>query len=449
MRDAGGHGGSSHAETNVPLIVVGQKCAEKIKESYKQIDIAPTVAVLSALPIPASSIGALIPELLIDLTMEQQLYAFHYNAKRLMDKLILVDGTDQIGNTEIYKQFTEAKIQHEAFILSTDAKLNAVNVAAFKRAKMLYVSASKAMSEQLAKSHLNDDSSINHLDCTYIGLAVIFIVSVIFIDHYIISSCIHIFIFFSQSFQSLLNIFLSQSSPMHKKTIPLKWLAAVAVITFGGHLALIGDINYYIQSLMFTAICSLISFIIMLFVQNVHISSIEQQFFRVAFTCPPLCRFFVFGIIFHSISYGSSSFIEEEHQTWYYLTNTAFIALYLLETRSSLQPTKDGKIKNKSSLRRRQLQWFCLFAAHLIARRLNQTGDKWLMQPDIGDWLTMDEHRLWNSLFVFASLCCLFVNCVDFGSILTNVLTLTACTLIYYFRTIGGFVYFGDIKKSE
>lgn len=172
MRDGGGHGGSSYAETNVPLIVVGQKCAESIRESYQQIDIASTLAVLSAVPIPASSIGALIPELLADLSMGQQLYAFHYNGKRLMDKLISAEGLDRIGNTEIHEQFQAAKAQHEAFIQNTDEKLNAVNVAAFKRAKLLYITTAKAMSEQLARSYINyNDFSIA------IGLAVLFIVS--------------------------------------------------------------------------------------------------------------------------------------------------------------------------------------------------------------------------------------------------------------------------------
>lgn len=169
MRDSGGHGGSSYSETNVPFIVVGQKCAENIRESYQQIDIAPTVAVLSAVPIPASSIGALIPELLADLSMSHQLYAFHYNGKRLMDKLV---SADRIGNTEIHEQFEAAKAAYEVFMQGTDEKLNAVNVAAFKRAKMLYITTAKAMSEQLARSYINyNDFSIT------IGLVVLLIVS--------------------------------------------------------------------------------------------------------------------------------------------------------------------------------------------------------------------------------------------------------------------------------
>lgn len=96
-----------------------------------------------------------------------------------------------------------------------------------------------------------------------------------------------------------------------------------------------------------------------------------------------------------------------------------------------------------------QLQWILIFGGHLIARRLNQTGDKWLNVPDVGDWLRMDEHRLWNSLFVGIALIAMHLTAMDYGNILTNVLTLTASILIYYYRTLTGSVFFAGIKPSK
>lgn len=165
-------------------------------------------------------------------------------------------------------------------------------------------------------------------------------------------------------------------------------------------------------------------------------------------------KFLVFGIVFHGISASSSSFIEEEHQIWYYLNNTLWIGLYLMETRHLINAkrTKNPKSNQTSenfSFIENQLKWALLFIGHLIARRLNQTGDKWLNIPDIGDWLQMEENRTWNSLFVSVSLLLLYLACMDFGSILTNVLTITACMLIYYYRTLNGSVYFAGIKATE
>lgn len=37
----------------------------------------------------------------------------------------------------------------------------------------------------------------------------------------------------------------------------------------------------------------------------------------------------------------------------------------------------------------------------------------------------------------------------EFNGILTNILTSTSLTLIYYYRTVKGQVYFAGIKESE
>lgn len=163
--------------------------------------------------------------------------------------------------------------------------------------------------------------------------------------------------------------------------------------------------------------------------------------------------FLAIAILFHAVSMSSSSFIEEEHQTWYYFNSTVLILLYLVETRHLLnRKPPSGKtaleVSVSESIFHNQLQWILLFVGHLIARRLNQTGDKWLSIPDIGDWLQMEENRIWNSLFMVVSLLLLYLTCMDFGSILTNVLTLTACMLIYYYRTQTGAVYLAGVKAD-
>lgn len=187
--------------------------------------------------------------------------------------------------------------------------------------------------------------------------------------------------------------------------------------------------------------------------------------------CPGVVGFLLSGIIIHALSLASSSFIEEEHQTWYYLTTTLLVLLYFWDWKRLLQAeplperkNRPGKTKNaeaptlinflsgKNAADRYvwfQASWLHLFVMHLLARRLNQTGDKWLALPDIGDWLVMDDHRLVHSFFVITSLLLMIINCADYGSILTNVLTLTASVLIYYYRALTGSVYFAGVKQSE
>lgn len=85
MRDSGGHGGSTHPETNVPLIVLGNNCTQSTK-TFLQIDMAPTFAVLMGVAIPFSSIGSLIDPVLNNVPPVDRLYANYYNTKRLIEK---------------------------------------------------------------------------------------------------------------------------------------------------------------------------------------------------------------------------------------------------------------------------------------------------------------------------------------------------------------------------
>lgn len=95
MRDSGGHGGSSMPEINVPLVFLSTSC-DQDNQSFNQIDLTPTLSVLFGLPIPASSIGVIIPNLLTELSMEQKLFAYFYNGEQLMHKLVELNNIHSI-----------------------------------------------------------------------------------------------------------------------------------------------------------------------------------------------------------------------------------------------------------------------------------------------------------------------------------------------------------------
>lgn len=106
MRDSGGHGGSSYPEVNVPLIFLGPTCSQT-DESFNQIDIPATLSVLFGLPIPASSIGVIIPNLLTGLSMERKLYAYYYNGQRLLQKLAKLDASQSFQEEGIFQYIEE------------------------------------------------------------------------------------------------------------------------------------------------------------------------------------------------------------------------------------------------------------------------------------------------------------------------------------------------------
>ncbi|CAF1312754.1 unnamed protein product [Adineta ricciae] len=86
--------------------------------------------------------------------------------------------------------------------------------------------------------------------------------------------------------------------------------------------------------------------------------------------------------IFHCLSLFSSSFIEEEHQTWYYLLST-YLFLRTFEEKS--------------------FQYFIFFLFSRLIRSWNQTGNKWLNLSDIGDFLNNSFSSL-SPLFYYGLL---------------------------------------------
>ncbi|XP_075337051.1 GPI ethanolamine phosphate transferase 2, catalytic subunit isoform X1 [Odontesthes bonariensis] len=123
------------------------------------------------------------------------------------------------------------------------------------------------------------------------------------------------------------------------------------------------------------------------------------------------------GTIGHTLSLAASSFVEEEHQTWYFLLNTLCLTVfqdvcrkYFREQRGSgdedelILPSKDGHPFARSKSDIYSEKWlalatppFTLVCCRLL-RSLNQTGIQWAHLPDVGHWLNSSEHKMVLSL---------------------------------------------------
>ena len=129
-----------------------------------------------------------------------------------------------------------------------------------------------------------------------------------------------------------------------------------------------------------------------------------------------LCgSFLVTGTLLHTLSLLSSSYVEEEHQTWYFLSTSVHI-LHLISQLRSSDPNPLGVLPPSNSispsnfLMRARLRCeegtvqscvptnqiiqrvgatLALLLAARLSRSWNQTGNKWLHLPDIGDWLIL------------------------------------------------------------
>lgn len=169
--------------------------------------------------------------------------------------------------------------------------------------------------------------------------------------------------------------------------------------------------------------------------------------------------FLLLGILIHNVSLLSTSFIEEEHQIWYFLTTTYHLILFGVAclgstssnpnntetTRKQKEPSlsscgvehcnsfenrlkqyvtesvshqvkgdiekKDSpsryeadEIANQRSSRGTPLILLILLCCDRILRSWNQTGIKWAHQRDIGDWLVNPENKAILSFLFIISL---------------------------------------------
>uniref|UniRef100_A0AAG5DHP9 GPI ethanolamine phosphate transferase 2 C-terminal domain-containing protein n=1 Tax=Anopheles atroparvus TaxID=41427 RepID=A0AAG5DHP9_ANOAO len=419
MRDSGGHGGSTHPETIVPLVIVSDQCGRS-NETFLQIDLAPTMSILTGVAIPHASIGSVIEPALKGLEGEDKLYALYYNARRLISKAqaIIPDG---LHTTDMYRNYEEAKRFHGLFMNDT------TDAASYKRALLLYTSASKKLTQMLITSYIRYDLVFIVIGCTMGVLCAA--MAVLQILQKATTETIAL-----RPRPSQVACFLIIISIVLKILSFEKQQPSVSTYMF--------DAGLVILALIFLTICSCISLLF---------EGIELKRLNLRKMPTPASLLVWFGIIFHCVSLASSSFVEEEHQTWYYFTSSMLLLLTLKQLQ--IMNHTIGLIKHPKTeaaligVCQDERNMFCISSAaficiHILIRRFNQTGDKWQHIPDVGDWLAKDGHKVWLSLSMFVGLCYLVYQICSLGGLLTNVLSLTAALLIYYYRSVTGSVSF-------
>ncbi|XP_069092825.1 GPI ethanolamine phosphate transferase 2 isoform X2 [Pleurodeles waltl] len=180
------------------------------------------------------------------------------------------------------------------------------------------------------------------------------------------------------------------------------------------------------------------------------------------------------GTIGHVISLASSSFIEEEHQTWYFLINTLCLALcqdmcrkYFLKKESDLhsetkfdEDSKDGDSKlGKMSFSSGFMKdhekclalaspWAILVGCRLL-RSLNQTGVQWAHRPDFGHWLTSSEHKAALSFLTALSMAMIFILVQRRCSLVSKIAMALGLLGIYSYRAATGNVVFPWQRDSR
>ncbi|KAF5275089.1 hypothetical protein FQA39_LY07026 [Lamprigera yunnana] len=124
-----------------------------------------------------------------------------------------------------------------------------------------------------------------------------------------------------------------------------------------------------------------------------------------------------FCTILYIISLQSSSFIEEEHQLWYFFVGTCIVILSYYE-------------RNWFKL----FQVMSLFAALRVLRTLNPAGNKWSHLHTLSKSLLLEEHYIYFQILVCASFVLL---CITFNSLMkrNHALSYVTVILVYVLNT--------------
>lgn len=417
MRNGGGHGGSSPEEVYVPLITSSQICFKhKSTIYYNQVDIAPTLSILLDVPLPSNSIGEIIPELIEGLNPQEKLYALYYNSKFLLEKAIVKFGHTNVKVEDYFVWFNTATYAHTTYLAKL-LKENTSSSYLFEKAKLNYIRSTHKIAYIFAKSYLKIDYGMIFLGIILTGLLTTLVVIICLTTANLTKKI-------DRPFTYLGRIFLS----------------AVSINTFC-------CITRYVQTsnvlkMFFTIIPIFI--IILLILELIKLVAGRL----ILTTHIPIS--IAFGVVFPIFSLCSTSFIEEEHQTWYYIGLSFFLSLLwkamyntrfnvTIFSRSTKWMWRDVLVLLKF-LRQFLMPFVALFIT-IFVRRLNQTGDKWMRVPDINDWFA-ESDKIYLSFFLIISLLLVTYQLKEFNTKLQMVACILSCVSIYWYRGVIGAVVF-------
>ncbi|XP_069681560.1 GPI ethanolamine phosphate transferase 2 isoform X2 [Periplaneta americana] len=408
MKNSGSHGGASPEEILVPIVVIGRVCSGEVSSDFfesavPQTDLVPTLSMLLGLPIPAASLGKMIPQILHSLPVSQQLYALYYNCKQVATQF--ENNVANAPSQGSYLQYQEAMRLHAEWL-----EFNTSTSDAEERIKILYMSALSGMSSKLADSFIT-------FDVPALVVASVLLWQIVFIlalelrpnaVHVLSATLINIILL---SFSLLWCSFSSSSSVVCASSLASLPVTLAVVLAVTGNTYLIMGSTYHGIKLS-------------------KLLSMERG-----------TVVLVSGTILHTISLSSSSFVEEEHQVWYFLWLTfVMVVVYQMCTAHVAQ--------SKYSSDWQLWCWLSLPILHRLLRKWNQTGDKWASLPDVGDWLAHQQHRGALSFVLLVGLLAVCCFCYDIlmrypgakRTLIEVVLITTAAVCVYCYRTAIGTV---------
>uniref|UniRef100_A0A8C2GAI0 Phosphatidylinositol glycan anchor biosynthesis class G n=1 Tax=Cyprinus carpio TaxID=7962 RepID=A0A8C2GAI0_CYPCA len=460
MSETGSHGGSSEPEINTPLVLISptfrRKAGFEEPGVLEQVDLTPTLALGLGLPISKNSVGHLIPAVFEELSLREQLRLLQINGHQL--SRLLQDSNPTFHKEVGYEQFRVAEKSHGSWMkLYVDGNTSEVLSNMGKKVLKQYLEALKAMSSALSKQ-------LGKYDMYSMIMGMIFILQVLFllllampealsreavVDVPLASSLLSLPFYLLCLFGSALHVLVCTSAGGPCYLCSLPWVLVFTVI---------------VLSSAFT--CALVSMVARRMPTS-NKTPTKNQSAGSDWTLSELDVLLLIGTVGHTLSLASSSFIEEEHQTWYFLLNTLCLAVfqdvcrkYFKEQRHRDEQDEgpllpSGAKEGPSFFPAVELgmspgseKWLALATPLLtltccrLLRSLNQTGVQWAHLPDFGHWLNSGDHKAFLSLLAAVSLVLIFLLVQRHCSLVSKIALALGLLGVYSYRAAVGNVLF-------
>ncbi|XP_045330861.1 GPI ethanolamine phosphate transferase 2 isoform X6 [Leopardus geoffroyi] len=481
MSETGSHGASSMEEVNTPLILISSAFERKpgdIRHAkhVQQTDLAATLAIGLGLPIPENSVGSLLFPSIEGRPVREQLRFLHLNAVQLSK--LLQENVPSYKKEPGFEQFKMAERLHGNWIrLYLEENTSEVLFNLGTKVRRQYLDALRTLSLSLSRQVAQYDI-YSMLVGTVMVLEVLTLLllsipqalsSKAELEVPLWSPVFSLLFYLMFLVLSALHVIVCTSAESSCYFCGLSWLMA------GGVMVLISAL-----------LCAVVSALAKMFASGKLLSKNPAH---------PNSRWseldvvILLGTMGHVLSLGASSFIEEEHQTWYFLVNTLCLALCheiyrncvlgddceprrcshgergfvntapalpdrsighdeLEPHRASKSPTSLNTLRGWEKWMAMASPWVILTCCRLL-RSLNQTGVQWAHRPDLGHWLTSSDHKAELSVLAALSLIMIFALVQRRCSLTSKVAMALGLLGVYCYRAAIGNVLFPWQRDSK
>ncbi|XP_019631399.1 PREDICTED: GPI ethanolamine phosphate transferase 2-like [Branchiostoma belcheri] len=458
MSNAGSHGGASAPETLTTLLFLSSlfsegKGSSHVTSPVYQTGLAPTLALTFGVPVPQNSLGQVMTPVLARSSSRDQLQAVQINAYQLVRVLQAnVPGYNREAGYQLYQQAVK---MHSGWLKALVTGETAANLETLgQRVTQQYRRAMEKIVDRVSASLSEYD-----MHAMAVGIALLVQVSSILIAASgkfvaeVVPGTDSWMVYIPSPILLLSSFFLVLSAQVSVCTSATGWASAELCS---------GKAGWFMSfaAVTFTSVC------VSLTIQSLFLTNWRTLLSAAAYGLHMCCSlpwetmFLLMGVGLHTVSLGSSSLVEEEHQTWYFLQTTLFLLLMCstlqalpstTRLRHSLEQDTDvdkesdiykqrisllegeqkydhrkEKTDKESSQAEEKVQSECglstredcvldqgfvrkmvavlaLLVTSRLLRSWNQTGIVSADRPDIGDWFVRPENKMYLSLLVAAS----------------------------------------------